>query len=127
MLVDALLNSEVDIHAILPATGDGLGKLAYDRRPFTYRIRNWVIVPEIFWFIREEFRVRIEDCLKTFNWGIGIYFFLPRRHVKKAIDAAKKAGYELTELGIVEEGERKVIFEPTGITAPIILPPPGEY
>ena len=34
----------------------------------------------------------------------------------------RKAGYELLEIGIVEEGERKVIFEPENIT----LPPLGE-
>ena len=36
--------------------------------------------------------------------------------------ARQKAGYQLTDVGLVEKGERKVIFEPEGIT----LPPPGE-
>ena len=36
--------------------------------------------------------------------------------------AGQKAGYQLTDVGFVEKGEHKVIFEPEGIT----LPPPGE-
>ncbi|MFH1030657.1 MAG: hypothetical protein V1770_05360 [bacterium] len=32
------------------------------------------------------------------------------------------SGYELYEIGVVQEGERKVIFEPERIT----LPPPGQ-
>ena len=65
----------------------------------------------------------LEDCLKTFNWGIGYYLFVPRYYdIEVVIDIGKKLGYELVEIGVVEEGERKVIFEPEGIE----LAPPGE-
>jgi len=120
-LVETLLENDVEIHSILPGTGDGVGKLAFDKRPFTYRIHSWVDVPPLFKFML-ELGVSLEDCLKTFNWGIGIYFYVPRGEVKKAIRHANKAGYDLYELGVVEKGERMTIFEPEGIT----LPPPGE-
>ncbi len=120
-LVEALLNSSVDIHALLPATGDGVGKIAYDKRPFSYLIRDWPPVPELFRFIHEG-GVAINDCLKTFNWGVGYYVFVPQEEVDKTVSAGKKAGYDLTILGIVEEGEREVKFEPERI----ILNPPGE-
>jgi phosphoribosylformylglycinamidine cyclo-ligase len=120
-LVETLLQNEVEIHSILPGTGDGIGKLAYDKRPFTYRIENWVDVPFLFLFMH-NLGINLENCLKTFNWGIGIYFFVPRHEVESVIILGKSAGYRVVELGRVEEGERKVIFEPEGIT----LPPPGQ-
>lgn len=120
-LMEALLEHHVDIHALLPGTGDGVGKIAFDKRPFTYRIRRWGEVPLLFQFMR-EIGVSLEDCLKTFNWGIGFYIFLPESEVQRTLEIGETAGYELLELGEVETGERCVIFEPEGIT----LPPPGE-
>lgn len=120
-LVEALLEAGIDIHALLPGTGDGVGKIAFDKRSFTYRIKQWVEVPLLFQFMR-EIGVSLEDCLKTFNWGIGFYIFVPEKEVEKVLEIGQKAGYELFDIGEVEEGKRQVIFEPEKIT----LPPPGE-
>jgi len=120
-LVEALLEAEVDIHALLPGTGSGISKVAFDKRPFTYRIHTWVEVPPLFLFMR-ELGVSLEDCLTTFNWGIGYYIVVPSQEVERIIKIGKQAGYQLVDLGQVEKGERKVIFEPEDI----ILPPPGE-
>lgn len=121
-LIEALLEAEVDIHALLPGTGDGVGKIAFDKRPFTYRIRDWLEVPELFRFFHEQRNVLIEDCLKTFNWGVGYYVFVPQSEAENVLAVGKKAGYALSIIGIVEEGERQVIVEPESI----ILNPPGE-
>ena len=120
-LVEALLEAGTHIHSMLPGTGDGVGKIAFDKRSFTYRIRRWVEVPPLFQFMR-ELGVTLEDCLKTFNWGIGFYIFTSEEDVEKILEIGKKVGYELYALGEVEEGERCVVFEPEKIT----LPPPGE-
>lgn len=120
-LVEALLEAKLDLHALLPGTGDGVGKIAFDKRPFSYRIQRWVEVPPLFQFMR-EIGVSLEDCLKTFNWGIGFYIFAPEREAKKVLEVGKASGYDLYDLGQVEEGPRQVIFEPEKI----ILPPPGE-
>lgn len=120
-LVETLLEHEVRVSAFLPGTGGGVGKIAYDKRDFTYRIHSWPEVPQIFQFIR-ELGVPLEDCLKTFNWGIGYYIFLPAEEVERTLSIGKKAGYELINLGVVEEGKRQVIFEPENM----VLLPPGE-
>ncbi len=121
-LVEAFLREEIDVHSILPGTGSGVSKIAYDERPFTYRIHTWPDeIPPTMLFMR-ELGVTLEDCLKTFNWGIGYYIYLPAHEVIRAINVGKSVGYELLEVGRVEEGERKVIFEPENIT----LPPPGD-
>jgi len=120
-LIEALLENEVDIHALLPGTGSGISKLAFDKRMFTYRIHTWVEVPLLFQFMR-ELGVSLNDCLTTFNWGIGYYLFVPPSEVERTIGIGEKAGYELVDVGLVEDGERKVIFESENIT----LSPPGE-
>jgi len=121
-LIEGLQEEGVNFSALLPGTGDGIGKIAFDKRPYTYRIHSWVEVPILFQFMR-ELGVSLKDCLKTFNWGIGYYLFVPRYYnIHVIIDIGRKLGYDLVEIGIVEEGERKVIFEPENIT----LPPPGE-
>ncbi len=123
-MIETLLDI-ADLHAILPATGDGVGKLAFDHRHFTYRIQQWVEVPILFQYMR-ELGVSQEDCLKTFNMGIGIYFFTgPDTDLQdgELIASGSTAGpHQIRRLGVVENGPRQVIFEPDDIT----LPPPGE-
>ena len=117
-LVEALLEKNVDIHSLLAGTGGGISKIAYAKRPFTYRIRKWVEeIPPLFLFMR-ELGVSLEDCLTTFNWGIGFYIFVSEREVDRTIQTGKDAGYELLDLGHLEKGERCVIFEPEKITLP---------
>lgn len=120
-LVEGLLEAGVRIGTLLPGTGDGVGKVAFDKSAFTYRISKWPEVPELFRFFREN-GLPLKDCLKTFNWGIGYYIFVPQSEVEATLRVGAAAGYEMHELGSVEEGERQVIFEPENI----VLPPPGE-
>lgn len=120
-LVDALLEEEIDIHALIPGTGGGISKVAADERPFTYRIHSWVDeIPPLFLFMR-ELGVTLRDCVATFNWGVGYYIIVPPSEVARTLSVGEKSGYELFEIGRVEEGERKVIFEPEDL----VLAPPG--
>jgi phosphoribosylformylglycinamidine cyclo-ligase len=119
-LVEALLENTIEIHSLLGGTGGGISKIAYDKRPFTYRIKKWVDeIPALFQFMR-ELGVSLEDCLTTFNWGIGFYVFVPEEEVDRTIETGKSVGSELLDLGQVEKGERCVIFEPEGITLPAV-------
>jgi len=121
-LVEALLENEIDIHALLPGTGDGVGKIAFDKRPHTYRIHSWLKVPGLFRYFYEYLGVPLEDCLKTFNWGAGYYIYAPENQVGRILSIGSRVGHKLMDVGIVEPGERQVIFEPENI----ILRPPGE-
>lgn len=120
-LIETLQKNQIDIHALLPGTGDGVGKIAFDKRKYCYRIHSWLKVPPLFLFMR-ELGISLKDCLKTFNWGVGYYIYLPKSEIGRTLKLGKEAGYKLAEIGIVEEGERKVIFEPENIE----LLPPGE-
>ncbi|MBM2820816.1 MAG: hypothetical protein HW405_576 [Candidatus Berkelbacteria bacterium] len=124
-LVEALLEARIDIHALLPGTGDGVAKLSFDKRPYSYRVTNWLPderIPILFRFLR-ELGVSLMDCLTTFNWGIGYYIFIPASEVDRTIEIGTKAGYEIMEVGQIEEGQRQTIFGPAG---DLVLPPPGE-
>lgn len=121
-LIEILLENQIQIHALLPGTGDGVGKLAFDKRPFTYRINSWVKVPPLMEYFRDEIKIPLIDCLKTFNWGAGYYIFTPKSEVDKILSLGAKAGYTLADVGVLEEGKRQTVFEPENIT----LSPPGE-
>ena len=115
--------SGLDIHALVPGTGGGIAKLAFDERPFTYRIHDWPKeIPQLFLFMR-ELGVSIMDLLTTFNWGIGYYGIFPKADGERAVEVAKLAGCEALIVGQVEEGERQVIFGPEG---DLPLPPPAD-
>ncbi len=121
-LVETLQENSVNIHALLPGTGDGVGKIAFDKRPFQYRIHSWLKVPPLMEYFCDEIKVPLMDCLKTFNWGVGYYIFTPASEVDKILTLGKKVGYTLADVGVVEDGKRQTIFEPNNI----ILTPPGE-
>lgn len=121
-LIEALLEANVDIHALLPGTGDAVGKIAFDKRSFTYRVHSWLTVPPLFLYFKEQLGVPLKDLLKAFNWGGGYYIFAPADSVDQILLIGKKVGYDLADVGMVEEGKREVIFEPENIT----LLPPGE-
>jgi phosphoribosylformylglycinamidine cyclo-ligase len=115
-LVETLLEANIEIHSFLGGTGGGISKIAYDKKPFIYRVKKWVDeIPPLFLFMLEE-GVSLKDCLTTFNWGIGFYIFVPEKEAERTIETGRKAGYELLDLGQVEPGERRIIFEPEGIT-----------
>ena len=109
------MEEEVEIHAFLPGTGGGVSKIAYEKRPFTYHIKRWVEPPALFQFML-KLGVALEDCLTTFNWGIGFYIVVPEKEVDRTLKIGELAGYELLHLGEVEKGERQVIFEPEKMT-----------
>ena len=118
-LVEALLKAGVEVHKLLPATGEGLAKLLRDKREYTYHIHSWMEWSPIFRFMREMFPdITLKDCLETWNCGVGYYVFVPPREVARTINIGKQAGYTIKDIGIVKEGagERKVFFEPTTLT-----------
>lgn len=120
-LIESLLDNEVDIHALLPGTGDGVGKLAFDKRPFTYSVHSWLSVPPLMTYFREQLGLSLTDCLKTFNWGAGYYVFVSAADADRVVKLGTEAGYTMMDVGVVEDGKREVIFEPENIT----LNPPG--
>lgn len=123
-LLDLLAHNGVTINRIVPGTGGGLAKLAVDKRPYTYKLYNWPSeLPVIMQFLR-ELGMSWRDLATTFNCGIGMYLIVPREMATRALDLAEKNGHGLMQLGLVEEGERKVMFLAQHFDR-LELPPPG--
>lgn len=122
-LIEELLRNDVKIHRIVPGTGGGVSKLASHPEKVMYRIYDWPKnIPLLFTFLKEQFELSMKTWLTTFNCGIGYYFIVPPREVARTIEIGTKAGYELMEIGWVEESNKPhVYFEPAGLA----LPPPG--
>jgi phosphoribosylformylglycinamidine cyclo-ligase len=119
-LVEALQEQGIEVHSLLGGTGGGISKIAYAKKAFTYRVKRWVEeVPPLFRFLLET-GVSLNDCLTTFNWGIGFYIFVPEAEAERTLKTGQEAGYDLIDLGRVEAGERCVIFEPEKIVLPAI-------
>lgn len=113
-LVEALLGHNVRPHAIIPGTGGGLSKLAVHHVPYTYVIEYSMKVPQIFLFLR-SCGISLEECLSTFNWGIGYYLIVPKDQINQTLVVGTSVGYELSLIGFVENGPRQVIYEPAGV------------
>ena len=125
-LVDAVLSAGVDVHAILPGTGDGVAKLAFDKAELTYRVEYWPDrdeIPQIFPFIEQTLQIPKLTMLTTFNNGIGSYFFVGDDDVERTMNAGRLADYQMFDIGYVEEGPRGTVFGPED---DLWLPPPGE-
>jgi len=115
-LVEALQEANIEVHSYLGGTGGGISKIAYAKKPYAYHVKKWVDeIPPLFLFMLEA-GVSLRDCLTTFNWGIGFYVYVPEKEADRTIAAGKIAGYDLIDLGGVEPGERRVIFEPEKLT-----------
>src|SRR5207237_1210391 len=56
-LVENLLKNKIKVHALLPGTGDGVGKIAFDKRPFTYRIHSWLKIPTLMEYFHRDIGV----------------------------------------------------------------------
>ena len=129
-LVEALLNADVNVHAFLPMTGDGIGKFASDDR-FHYYIHSWPPedeMPPLFRFM-EEIGMPSEGIAKTFNCGIGYVAIVPPNEIPKVMDIGCKTKIDGEEgyynpmlIGAVEEGDAGTYFGPWNLH----LPPPGK-
>ena len=121
--IEAMVKAEIEIHGLLPGTGDGLAKLASDKRNFTYWIHTWhtEFSPAI--ELMRSLGVSLQDLLSTFNCGGGYYVFVPEHERYDALFALRDAGFKAWEAGRVREGYRETFFQLSG---GVILPPPGE-
>lgn len=111
--------------AVIPATGGGLGKLAVDRKPFTYVIKHWpMAIPMIFKFLLQVGKIPLPDLLSSFNWGIGLYLIVDESDVDRLLALGKILDYPVYHLGCVEDGEPRTIAHTSdGV---VTIYPPGD-
>lgn len=129
--VEALLEAEIDVHAFVPITGDGIAKLAGDNR-YHYSVHSWPAehnIPPLFRFMLEVGMSKT-NVAKTYNNGIGYVVIVPKKEVSKVLNIGNSTlitggdgFYYPMVIGDVEEkkGEDGVYFARWDLH----LPPPG--
>jgi phosphoribosylformylglycinamidine cyclo-ligase len=114
-LVQALLESDLDISYLSHVTGHGLLKLMRPSRPLTYRILELPPVPEVLAFLVEHAGLDVHEAYSTFNMGSGYAVYCAAGAGVEVVALARELGLEAILAGSVETGPRQVILEPIGV------------
>jgi phosphoribosylformylglycinamidine cyclo-ligase len=115
-LVEALIAAGVPIHYASHVTGHGWRKLMRAERDLTYRIGVLPEVPEVLAFMVERARLDQREAYGTFNMGAGFAVYAAAGAGQDALAACTSAGYRALVAGVVEEGPRRVVLEPIGVS-----------
>lgn len=115
-LVEALLDTGVDVHYGVHVTGHGWRKLMRSALPLTYVVDRLPAVPPVLTFVRAHTGMSDAEAYGTFNMGAGFALYLPAAAVPRAQGVAAARGTALQLVGTVEPGPRRVILRPLDVT-----------
>jgi phosphoribosylformylglycinamidine cyclo-ligase len=115
-LVERLLAAGTAPTYISHVTGHGLLKLMRARRELTYRVRALPAVPEVLAFIAAQAALDDRAAYQTLNMGTGLALYCAAGQGRDAVGVATEMGLAAVLAGQVEEGPRRVILEPLGVT-----------
>src|SRR5438874_1569184 len=82
----------------------------------TYRIQALPRVPEVLELLVAEAGLDPRAAYSTFNMGAGLALYCEGQRSAAIAALAGELGYECMRAGRVEEGPRRVILEPLGLT-----------
>jgi phosphoribosylformylglycinamidine cyclo-ligase len=114
-LVQALLESEMQVSYLSHVTGHGLLKLMRPAKPLTYRVRKLPPVPEVLAFLVEQAELDARDAYSTFNMGAGYAVYCEAAGGERVVEIARELGFQALVAGSVEAGPRQVIVEPVEV------------
>jgi len=98
-------------------TGHGLRKLMRADKELTYRIETLPLpVPAILSEIRRYAGMDDRTAYGTLNMGVGFAVFCAAGHAGRVVDIARNQGLRAALAGRVEDGAKRVILEPLGVT-----------
>jgi phosphoribosylformylglycinamidine cyclo-ligase len=115
-LVGALAERDVPVSYLSHVTGHGLLKLMRPARDLTYRISALPPVPEVLAFLAEQAGLDAHAAYSTFNMGSGYAVYTAAGTGARVVEIAQGLGHEALLAGQVEDGPRRVIVEPVGVT-----------
>ncbi|MHB8532380.1 MAG: AIR synthase-related protein [Solirubrobacteraceae bacterium] len=115
-LVAQLLERELPVSYLSHITGHGLLKLMRPARELTYRVRALPPVPEVLAFLAEQAALDPAAAYSTFNMGAGFAVYCAAGSADAVVDLAAGLGIGALLAGEVEEGPRRVLIEPVGVS-----------
>jgi phosphoribosylformylglycinamidine cyclo-ligase len=115
-LVAAILQAGLHPSYISHVTGHGLLKLMRPARELTYRIEALPRVPEVLEFLVAQAGLDQRSAYSTFNMGAGFALYCDSQRSPAIAALAAELGYECMRAGRVEQGARRVVLEPLGVS-----------
>lgn len=116
-LVRRLLgDADVELTYLSHITGHGLLKLMRPQRELTYRIRALPPVPPVLAFLAAQAELDPAAAHSTLNMGAGFAVYCRPGGGARVVEQARALGLGALLAGAVEEGPRRVILEPVGVT-----------
>ncbi len=115
-LVAALLERDAPVSYLSHITGHGLLKLMRAQRELTYRIERLPPVPPVLEFLVAQAGLDPAAAYSTFNMGSGFAVYCAAGAGEGVVADAAACGLGALVAGRVEEGPRRVVIEPAGVT-----------
>lgn len=115
-LVRTLLQAGLDVHYLSHITGHGLLKLMRPRRELSYKITRLPEVPEVLEFLVAQAGMSPAAAYSTFNMGCGFAVYSVAGSGQEVVRTAAELGLSAHLAGVVEDGPRRVMLEPIGVT-----------
>jgi phosphoribosylformylglycinamidine cyclo-ligase len=115
-LVRGLLEADIPVSYISHITGHGFRKIMRPPQALTYRIDLLPPVPEVLTCLCEVGELDQRTAYGTFNMGAGLAVYCPAGRGEDVVGIASGLGLSAMRAGSVEQGPRRVVLEPLGIT-----------
>lgn len=115
-LVAEILQRRIPVSYLSHVTGHGFRKLMRANREFTYRIDRLLPAPEVLTFVAEQMNLSDAEAYGTFNMGVGFAVYTPAGTGDDVVATAESLGYAAARAGVVEDGPKRVIIDPIGVT-----------
>jgi phosphoribosylformylglycinamidine cyclo-ligase len=97
-------------------TGHGFLKVMRPLRPLTYRLNFLPPVPPVLDFMAEQLDMDRRAAYTTLNMGAGWAVYSRAGSGERVVEIARELGHDAWVSGVVEEGPRRVVLEPIGVT-----------
>ncbi|MEW6189763.1 MAG: phosphoribosylformylglycinamidine cyclo-ligase [Actinomycetota bacterium] len=107
-----ILNSGLNVKALIHITGDGFLNLTRVASEVGYVINYLPEPPPIFSLIQKLGNVTDEEMYKVYNMGIGFCLVVAPDDLASALEIIKKHDIRSHQMGYVRGGKRRVIIEP---------------
>jgi len=111
-----MLNSNINLKALINITGGGLLNLLRVASPVGFVINNLPEPLPIFNAIQEYGSISDGEMYTVFNMGIGFCVVVPKADVPKVFEITQKHNLESCEMGyVVKDAEKTILLESKGL------------
>jgi len=115
-VTEALAAAGIVPHYCANITGHGWRKLMRHPGSFTYRIHTLPPVPPVLRFIEKQAGIDKREAYGNLNMGAGFALFVGAGDAARVVEVAATVGVRGWIAGTVEDGAKRVLIEPLGLT-----------